>query len=281
VHNTIATDLSMLVGRYGSEDGAYTLKEWSLQRGQLSDFHQWADARPCKGAFSIVAPGKSPLWLVIVDWKKTGNYYVVMFPDSRVGPLAEIHECSSEGDEHTLHWNYSPTKHDGRNPERRAYFAEAFKSTEVFISLPKSVAQVEEFFDELFSLVTSRQKADELDPSRPVPREGFPEGKLKERLHLARERNAEVIRQAKRLAMQHDGRLRCACCKFDFEQVYGSLGKDFIEAHHTKPLSTLHADGELTRVEDLALVCSNCHRMLHRRRPWLGLTELGKLLEKT
>jgi len=54
---------------------------------------------------------------------------------------------------------------------------------------------------------------------------------------------------------------------------YGNRGIGFIECHHTKPVSML--DGKsTTRIEDLALVCSNCHRMIHRTRPWMSVDEL-------
>ncbi|MBN4084034.1 HNH endonuclease [bacterium AH-315-A03] len=33
-----------------------------------------------------------------------------------------------------------------------------------------------------------------------------------------------------------------------------------------------------TRLSDLALVCSNCHRMIHRRSPWPTPIELGLLI---
>ena len=60
-------------------------------------------------------------------------------------------------------------------------------------------------------------------------------------------------------------------------EVSGAHGRDFIEAHHTTPLS--HLDGEReTRVEDLTLVCANCHRMLHCRRPWLGMADIREML---
>jgi putative restriction endonuclease len=52
-------------------------------------------------------------------------------------------------------------------------------------------------------------------------------------------------------------------CSFRFTAVYGKLGNDFAEAHHITPLGKLR-DGVKTRVEDLATVCANCHRMLHR-----------------
>ncbi|GAB6158809.1 hypothetical protein JCM39194_20090 [Desulfotomaculum varum] len=47
----------------------------------------------------------------------------------------------------------------------------------------------------------------------------------------------------------------------------------YIECHHTIPISE-YAKEIKTRVSDLALVCSNCHRMLHRRRPWLSIDQL-------
>ena len=34
----------------------------------------------------------------------------------------------------------------------------------------------------------------------------------------------------------------------------------------------------LTKEKDIVLVCSNCHRMLHRHRPWLSAVELKSVL---
>lgn len=94
--------------------------------------------------------------------------------------------------------------------------------------------------------------------------ETFPEGRVMFRLHRERERDPAVIDKAKALAKRRDGRLACTACGFDFEATYGALGRDFIEGHHTRPLATLTREQD-TRVSDIALVCSNCHRMLHRR----------------
>jgi hypothetical protein len=58
----------------------------------------------------------------------------------------------------------------------------------------------------------------------------------------------------------------------------GDRGIGFIECHHTKPVSML--DGESrTHIDDLAMVCSNCHRTIHRTRPWLSIGELKSLLK--
>jgi putative restriction endonuclease len=63
----------------------------------------------------------------------------------------------------------------------------------------------------------------------------------------------------------------------DFEKKYGERGKDFIEAHHTIPVSEM-VPGQNTKVEDIALVCSNCHKILHRTRPWLSMKRLKEIL---
>lgn len=60
--------------------------------------------------------------------------------------------------------------------------------------------------------------------------------------------------------------LDCYACGFNFEKVYGERGKDFIEIHHMKPLSTLEEEVEIDPETDLIPLCANCHRMVHRRR---------------
>lgn len=84
----------------------------------------------------------------------------------------------------------------------------------------------------------------------------FPEGRAKYKLHYARERDGILVRKAKLLRLQETGKLACEVCNFDFAEQFGNHGIGFIEAHHTKPVSTL--DGKTkTRIEELAMVCSN------------------------
>ena len=96
--------------------------------------------------------------------------------------------------------------------------------------------------------------------------ETFSEGKIKMRQHLIRERNANLIKRAKKkFKLEHNGKLYCEICKTDFSQVYGDLGKDFIEAHHIKPVSEMQ-DGDETSINDIVMLFSNCHSMVHRKR---------------
>ena len=105
----------------------------------------------------------------------------------------------------------------------------------------------------------------------------FPEGRQAFVTHRKRERNPALIRAAKANALKAFGRLSCHACGFDFGEVYGRFGEGFIEAHHTIPVSELN-DDSTSSVNDIALVCSNCHRVLHRRRPWLRIEQLKELL---
>lgn len=84
------------------------------------------------------------------------------------------------------------------------------------------------------------------------------EGKELFRQHRVRERDSRLTAEKKKRAAA-EGELSCSVCGFSFQAVYG---ESYIECHHTVPIS----QGErITRLEDLALVCSNCHRMLHRQ----------------
>ncbi|MDI9882741.1 HNH endonuclease [Flectobacillus longus] len=104
----------------------------------------------------------------------------------------------------------------------------------------------------------------------------FPEGKEIYRLHKSKERNTELIKTVKLNRLQKDKDLSCEVCNFSFSKQYGELGEGFIEAHHLFPISQLTEETE-TKISDIALVCSNCHRMLHRKRPWITVEELKNI----
>jgi len=103
------------------------------------------------------------------------------------------------------------------------------------------------------------------------------EGRILTRLHRTRERSRELIAKKKAAALNQHGSLKCEACAFDFKETYGSRGARFIEAHHVKPVHTL-VPGHKTRLEDLVLLCSNCHRIVHVQRPWLTIEGLKQLL---
>ncbi|WP_221409629.1 HNH endonuclease [Klebsiella pneumoniae] len=49
----------------------------------------------------------------------------------------------------------------------------------------------------------------------------------------------------------------------------------FCEVHHLIPLHK--SDGVIiTKLSDLAIVCSNCHRIIHKTSPMISIDELSK-----
>ena len=115
---------------------------------------------------------------------------------------------------------------------------------------------------------------------RTINADEFYEGSPLLRNHIIRERNRDLVETAKRRFQDnHQGKLYCEICGFDFNKVYGDFGNGFIEVHHIKPISTMQ-EGEKTKVEDLAMLCSNCHSIVHRKQPWLSMSELKAILRK-
>lgn len=90
------------------------------------------------------------------------------------------------------------------------------------------------------------------------------EGAARLRLHMVRERDGDLAKRKKAAVLSSTGSLKCEACKFDFALRYGSAGEGFCEVHHLNPLSARGGNSP-TALEDLAVVCSNCHRILHRR----------------
>jgi 5-methylcytosine-specific restriction protein A len=90
-----------------------------------------------------------------------------------------------------------------------------------------------------------------------------PEGRVLLRAHRVRERSTSLRRRKLAQGRRAHGYLRCEACGFDFEKAYGEIGDGYIECHHRTPVAELRPDSR-TRLADLALVCSNCHAMLHR-----------------
>lgn len=114
---------------------------------------------------------------------------------------------------------------------------------------------------------------DELDASYAAK-----EGKVSFRLHRTLERDRKIIQKRKELAFKQTGKLQCEACQFDFAETYGARGVGFIEVHHTNPVHAMK-EGDETRLEDLALACANCHRMIHRSKPWLTSNEIRACLD--
>lgn len=116
--------------------------------------------------------------------------------------------------------------------------------------------------------------AEDLEELSELPRKEYVEARqrLAEHKRLEKSRNPALTRDAKAAFKLHHGSLWCEVCGFDYGLIYGDRGVGYIHAHHLKPVADIEPGTVLT-IDDLAMVCANCHAMLHKA-PWIGVEEL-------
>lgn len=71
---------------------------------------------------------------------------------------------------------------------------------------------------------------------------------------------------------------KCSVCGFDFQEVYGDIGKEFIHVHHSLMVSEMGDDHVVNPSKELFPVCPNCHAMLHRKIPPYTIEELKEIM---
>jgi predicted HNH restriction endonuclease len=86
------------------------------------------------------------------------------------------------------------------------------------------------------------------------------EGAVQEYSALSRGRSA-ALRKAALTAAKG----RCECCRVDFSRLLGGRGVAVLEVHHRKQLSH-NSTPVVTSLADLAVLCANCHALVHSRR---------------
>lgn len=100
------------------------------------------------------------------------------------------------------------------------------------------------------------------------------EGGKKQRLVNYYERSST----ARATAITYHG-LTCKVCKFNFEERYGQHGAYFIEVHHLIPISNIDKKKKIDFKNDMTVLCSNFHRMIHRdKNNPLTIEQLKNLL---
>ncbi|MDX2193533.1 MAG: hypothetical protein NW201_09265 [Gemmatimonadales bacterium] len=99
------------------------------------------------------------------------------------------------------------------------------------------------------------------------------EGALSRVLRSRHERNAAARAQC----IAHHG-TRCKVCDLSFGEKYGPLGEGLIHVHHLTPLGKQRGARRVDPVTELVPVCPNCHAMLHREDPPLGVERLREAM---
>ncbi len=90
--------------------------------------------------------------------------------------------------------------------------------------------------------------------------------------HLRRERNPAIAKEKITKVLMDGNGLRCEACSFSFAEHYRNLETGFCEVHHRTELT--HGP-RLNSLDDLAILCANCHRMIHRTKPMMSVDDFA------
>lgn len=133
---------------------------------------------------------------------------------------------------------------------------------------------------ELANLIVQGVKAAENgEDDDPEIDEEFDEGRTLTAIHRRRERNRK-IRTKLLVQRKKRGGLTCDICGTAGTSTSLKFKEAIFEAHHIIPVS-MAVVGK-TKLSDMALICANCHKMLHRaisaEKKWLTIREGQSLL---
>lgn len=144
---------------------------------------------------------------------------------------------------------------------------------EIFMEFTNERERLSELAFQIKKIVNNTNLNNDLYKIENDETESVKEGLVIYKLHKLRERNTAINKKKKEKYLKENGKLECEVCGFDFNKFYGKIGYGFIECHHRTPLSKINRETH-THLNDLGLVCSNCHRMLHREINSLSIDEL-------
>jgi predicted HNH restriction endonuclease len=113
--------------------------------------------------------------------------------------------------------------------------------------------------------------------------ESISEGLRKNLKNVSYERSHKLRKHAIEYFSDTQGLISCRACNFIFEKFYGkTLGQGFIEIHHIKPIFQYEGSDTYKTIqqalENLVPLCSNCHKMVHRKKDFI--LDVGYLREQ-
>lgn len=204
---------------------------------------------------------------VIKEAYEVGNDPVRLSETRFIRNLIENHSFSkkttSGEDDYITHW-YKTSLDDVIDTVPVDYLRDFYRGYEWDCSLIERIRRhsVEEYNEDNTTVQESAEP------------ESHTEGRKKQYYTTRYERDSRNRKEAIRI---HG--TKCMICGFDYEKLYGELGKGYIEVHHIKPLASQEEEVTVSPKTDLICVCANCHRMLHRYKNYIiSVDELRRII---
>jgi len=138
-------------------------------------------------------------------------------------------------------------------------------------------SKVSSYFSDIIFLMIKTQKNKNSTDLNNTEVDGYPEGAITQITVNKYERSS----YNRKICLEKYGHT-CKACNFNFSDVYGEIGQDFIHVHHIVPASKIKSDNyNFDPIKDLIPLCPNCHAMAHKKLPDpYTLEELKEILKK-
>lgn len=201
--------------------------------------------------------------------------------DPRIKTLAELLRAFP-------HHSHAARKQSFRNPDGVGFKLQNLRQVatgrglqnvsemdrKVWEELGDDPALTKELADLIKSGIEVADKATGIDDEE----EEFAEGRVVTEAHKRRERNPK-LREKLINRRKRTGILSCEICGCTASS--SEFGEAIFEAHHMLPLSA--GAERKTKLKDMALLCANCHRIVHRaiakKRRWLDMKEAKQIIQ--
>lgn len=239
-------------------------------RNELKDMFNIIDATINTGVFQ--PQGHKSIWLFITENKSPDRTQYVDFFDGQVLNFEgqtlgktdnKIIEHIANGNEILVFYRKAKSQYDKY----------AFKYLGRFEYLKHNDDKPKKFVLQSIDLIANDDSGKlEAAEDKIVPM--YTEGQLHTRIQTYNERNPRLRAEALKI---HGS--RCVACGFDFFERYGQHGQGYIEIHHLNPISSYGGDVKVNPKMDLVPLCSNCHRMIHRKEEMLTVDELRRIIK--
>jgi len=172
--------------------------------------------------------------------------------------------------------NYSAHIRDDFVHNRPMYYPYSISDGEIRLNQGMYISRITSNLYSLFQNALLVENSELSDDDKIQLHKEYLEGARSACEQVTFRRNADLAKTAKDFYGY-----TCQICGFNPSDVYGDSYKSVaLECHHLRPFCERGQDKpiEPTKLNDVTVLCSNCHKLVHSRDPVIGLEEAKAIL---